>query len=121
MTILEGALLLCCGALILGWARSAWISGDRKELLDQAQDDRDVAVSELADSRAATRQHELDLHRVAQERDAAVRALARTLGTDDDTVRLPKWADFLDPQAAHDKAVTDLMEQQFSDPTGGER
>jgi hypothetical protein len=116
MTVLEGVLLITAGALILGWARSAWISDDRKFSLQEAQDDRDVAVTALADSRAATRQHELDLRRLGEERDTAVRKVSRLLGGDPDaTVRLPHWHQFLNPQAAHDRAVTDLMEQQFQD------
>jgi hypothetical protein len=116
MTVLEGVLLITAGALILGWARSAWISSERKFSLQEAQDDRDVAVTALADSRTTTRQHELDLHRLGAERDTAVRELSRLLGGDPDaTVRLPHWGEFLNPQAAHDRAVIDAMEQQFGE------
>lgn len=68
---------------------------------DQARRERDVATRQAADLRA--------------ERDTAVREVNRLLTDQADTQPLPLWRDFLNPQAAHDQAVVDAMEQQFQD------
>lgn len=41
--------------------------------------------------------------------------LLRHRQADDDTVPLPAWQEFLDPHAAHDRAVVDAMERQFEE------
>jgi hypothetical protein len=83
VTVLEAVLACCCGLLALGWARSAWISGDTRAALATAQDDRDTYAAKLA-----------DLH-------------ARQ---GDDTVRLPRWQEFLpaQPQLPADP-VTEML------------
>ena len=88
MTTLEAVLAITCGLLLCGWARAAWIGGDTRAALATAQDDLIVAEADMAEIRA--------------DRDRAVREVARMLGNqqDDDTVRLPRWQEFLPAQPA---------------------
>lgn len=46
---------------------------------------------------------------------AADRKIDQIIGRADITQDLPPWSEFLDTQAAHDRAVTDLLEQQFEE------
>jgi len=85
MTLPEAVLALGCGLLALGWARSAWIGGDIRAALATAQDDRDVYATKLTSARA--------------DRDTLAEALGKlTAGSDDDTIRLPRWSEFLPAQ-----------------------
>jgi hypothetical protein len=68
---------------------------------NQARTERDLATCKAADLRV--------------ERDTAVRQVVRILGDQEKTQPLPHWSELLDASAAHDRAVTDLMEQQFRD------
>lgn len=68
---------------------------------DQARRERDIATCKAADLRV--------------ERDTAVAEVSRLLGNQEQTQPLPAWMEFLNPTAAHDRAVCDALEQQFQD------
>lgn len=72
------------------------------EVAEHRREERDDARDQLRSAGHTIAIAELD----AQHRAATA---------DLDTQRLPAWQEFLNPLAAHDRAVTDAMEQQFQD------
>jgi hypothetical protein len=65
---------------------------------DEARKERDVATCKLHDARAARAQADHDLSQIAQQRDTAIHAVNELLSGQDDTVRLPRWTEFLPAQ-----------------------